>query len=158
MRFRSCVTGCCLATLIYASSACGTDEPSRTADGTFEEGGDVRADRVRVGDCFDDQDDASVETLPVVPCDEPHDNEIYEVFDLTGSSWPGQDEVERMAAEGCLGPFADYVGTSLAESSLEAFPITPSEQSWDEFDDRQVLCIVTDPAGEIEGSVAGSAR
>jgi hypothetical protein len=139
-------------------AACGTDEPSRDASGAVEEAGDVRVDRVRVGDCFDDQDDESVETLPVVPCAEAHDNEIYEVFDLTGESWPGLEEVQQRAAEGCLGPFADYVGVSLAESSLDAFPITPSEASWTDHDDRQVLCVITDPAGPSEGSVAGSDR
>lgn len=147
-----------LVALLFVLAACGSDEPSRNAEGAFETAGDVRADRARVGDCFDDQSDAAVETLPVVPCAEPHDNEIYEVFDLPGDSWPGQEEVERMAAEGCLGPFADYVGTSLAESSLEAFPITPSEQSWAENDDRQVLCVVTDPAAQLEGSVKRSAQ
>ena len=138
--------------------ACGTNEPSRDASGAVEEAGDLRVDRVRAGDCFDAQDDESVETLPVVPCAEAHDNEIYEVFNLPGESWPGLEEVQQAAAEGCLGPFAEYVGVSLAESSLDAFPITPSEESWNEQDDRTVLCVVTDPEGPVQGSLAGAAR
>jgi hypothetical protein len=139
-------------------AACGSTEPSRDASGAFEEAGDVRADHLKVGDCFDDQSDESVRTLPVVPCGHPHDNEIYAVFDLPGDSWPGQDDVARQSAEGCLGPFTDYVGTPLADSTLEAFPITPSEQSWEKFDDRQVLCVADDPGGRLVGSVAGSKK
>jgi hypothetical protein len=147
-----------VALVLVVAAACGADEPTRDASGQVEEAGDVRVDRVRVGDCFDAQDAVEVDELPLVPCNERHDHEIYEAFDLTGESWPGQEEVERLAAEGCLGPFADYVGVSLADSSLDAFPITPSEESWTEDDDRQVLCVVTDPAGPVQGSLAGSAR
>jgi Septum formation len=144
--------------LVLAVAGCGTNEPSRDASGAVEEAGDLRVDKVRAGDCFDDSDEESVETLPVVPCAEAHDNEIYEVFDLSGESWPGLTEVQHAAAEGCLGPFAEYVGVSLAESVLDAYPITPSEESWNEHDDRTVLCGVTGPDGPVEGSLAGSER
>ena len=147
-----------LLVLLVVAAACGTDEPARDASGQVEEAGSVRADRVQVGDCFDAQEDAEVRSLPLVPCSEPHDNEIYEVFDLPGEAWPGPGAVEQDAAEGCLGPFAGFVGVSLAESSLDAFPITPSEESWKDSDDRQVLCVVTDPDGPVEGSLAGSER
>lgn len=160
---RSCVDASALRRLIYASSlvlalaACGPDTPSRDASGAVEEAGDLPADRVRVGDCFD-APEREVERLPVVPCEAPHPNEVIAVFDLSGSSWPGQEEVEQLAARGCLERFEPYVGQAYGESALQAFPITPSQESWEDDDDRAVICAAFDPDGPLTGSVKGSGR
>ena len=56
-------------------------------DLTFN-GGNVDAFQMRVGDCFDDtaelgMDEAGeVSSLPGVPCADPHDNEVFAVFDV----------------------------------------------------------------------------
>jgi hypothetical protein len=49
----------------------------------------------------------------VVPCDEPHDREVFASFSLSGSSgseFPGAATVERRSFDGCDERFADYVG------------------------------------------------
>ena len=146
-----------LALLALGAAACGPDTPSRDASGAVEDAGDLPADLVQVGDCFD-APEREVEALPVVPCDEPHPNEVIAVFDLPESSWPGQEAVEQLAAQGCLERFEGYVGRAYGESALQAFPITPSEESWEDDDDRQVICAAFDPAGPLTGSVKGSGR
>lgn len=114
-----------------------------------------------VGDCFDDTDLAAEEVsdVPVVECSEPHDNEIYHAFDLADGDYPGEEEVETKADDGCLAAFDAFVGTPYLDSQLEYFAIYPTEQSWTEVDDREVLCAVYDMSLEkLTGTVGGSGR
>ena len=69
---------------------------------------------MQVGDCFNDDtpisaepDEVTVEARDVsevagIPCSEPHDNEVYAVFDLDLSAFPGADEIREIALESCL--------------------------------------------------------
>jgi len=72
--------------LLGGLAACGSDEPSRSDEGAIEEEGDLGVQSVEVGDCFDDpegvaEERVEVEALGAVPCDQPHDNEAYHLFD-----------------------------------------------------------------------------
>jgi hypothetical protein len=97
-----------------------------------------------VGDCFDDvSGDGGVATevsdVPVVDCSEPHDNEVYAVFEMDDLIYPGVLGVQDAADEGCLGRFSPYVGIDYYESSLDYIYLAPSAESWEE-GDREVIC------------------
>lgn len=82
------------------------------------------------GDCFDDQSAGGelveeFETVPMVDCDKPHDNEAYAVFDLPDGAYPGDDAITEQGLDGCLPLFEGYVGSSYETSRLDIFPITP---------------------------------
>ena len=78
-------------------------------------------------------DSGDVTTVEAVPCDEPHDNEVYDKFDLEGDDFPGAAEVQQQGQEACLGErFEQYVGVSYQQSIYGAGPITSSEQTWEE--------------------------
>ena len=65
-----------------AVSACTAD---RDETGAIVAEGNVDAFQMRVGDCFDDGstfDDDNVDSVPGVPCTNPHDNEVYAVLQL----------------------------------------------------------------------------
>ncbi len=120
---------------------------------------DGEAFSLDVGDCFDDPDGGgqTVESVAVVDCDQPHDNQVFATFEIVGGSWPGADQVEEDAEDGCLERFEDYVGTPYLESDLLASAFWPSEDSW-EAGDREVICFVYDPAGPVTGSLEGANR
>ncbi len=132
-----------VAGLAFALTACAEDE-------VFS---------LEVGECFDDPDgaDRTVESVPVVDCDQPHDHEVFATFELVGSSWPGADQVEEDASDGCLERFEDYIGTTYPESELLASAFWPSEESW-AADDREVICFVYDPDGPVTGTLEGANR
>lgn len=125
--------------------ACG---PSAT--GPFE---------LQVGDCFDDPDEP-VEQLvevPLIGCEEPHDNQVFALFDLPDGDFPGDAAVADQARDGCLGRFEDHVGTPYGDSELFAAWLPPTEASW-EAGDRQVVCVLFDADGPLVGSQEGIAR
>jgi hypothetical protein len=118
--------------------------------------GDKAASDLAVGDCFDDPDAETFTEVKTVDCTEEHDNEVFHVFDLEDGDYPGDDEVGTLGHEGCKASFEDFIGVPWEESELEILPITPTQDSWDDDDDREVACTVFDPGGPVEGSLEGS--
>jgi len=93
----------------------------------------------------------------LVDCAAPHDAEIYALVDLPESAWPGQEAIDTTAEQACFDPFAAYVGVPYDQSALGIAFLTPDEASWGA-GDRQVGCVVVDPAGPLTGTVQGSGR
>ena len=137
-----------------------TTAAERNAAGEITSAGSVDAFEVRVGDCFDDEAFASTEIseVPGVPCSQEHDNEVYAAFDLSGE-WPGEERIEELAYTGCYERFAGAIGKSYEESEIDYTTIFPSEGSWKQLDDREVLCVAYHMEGEkLTSSVMGSRR
>lgn len=115
-----------------------------------------------VGTCFNDvsafyEGEGEVQNVPIVDCAEPHDNEVYHTFDIEGDEFPGAAKVEAIATEGCHGAFEDYVGREYETSRFALSPMMPLEQSWNQHDDREVLCFLYDgQLGKLEGSARDS--
>jgi hypothetical protein len=130
----------------------------RDATGAIVGAGSVDAFQMRVGDCFNDGstfDDSEVNSVPGVPCSEPHDNEVYAVYDVTAQSFPG-DAIAEMAHEGCVERFEAFVGKDYDSSSLDIATLYPSRESWNGQNDREVVCAVYDiELSKLTGSVKG---
>lgn len=142
------IAGLALVTMAGVA-ACGDDD----GDSVFSIG---------VGQCFDDvQAGGTISDVPVVDCAEPHKNEVFEVADIGASDavYPGEDAVETAASEACLGAFDAYVGTTFAESTLDLNFLSPTESSWNEVGDREVICFlfVLDNS-DLTGSVKGTGQ
>jgi hypothetical protein len=135
----------------------------RDETGAIVDGGDVSAFDIRLGDCFDDagvfsEGDSEVSKVPAVPCAEPHDNEVYAVFDVSLTSFPEGDEMSNLAFDSCLERFQPFVGKDYESSSLDIATLYPSRESWDRQNDREVVCVVFDVnANKLTGSVKGQA-
>jgi hypothetical protein len=129
----------------------------RDSTGAIVGAGNVDAFQMRVGDCFNDGStfgDDSVDSVPGVPCSEPHDNEVYAVFDVTADSFPG-DAMADMAHDGCVQRFEAFVGKDYESSSLDIATLYPSRESWAQ-DDREVICAVYDiELSKLTGSAKG---
>jgi hypothetical protein len=134
-------------------------QADRDESGAIVAEGSVDAFQMRVGDCFDDGSSFASEgvgSVPGVPCSKPHDNEVYAVFNVSLESYPG-DEMAVMAHDGCLERFESFVGRDYESSSLDIATLYPSRESWQQQNDREVVCAVYDvDAEKLAGSVQGS--
>lgn len=137
----------------------GQDETVRDQAGQVVEGGELGALRVRVGDCIDAGVANEVESVDGVPCAQPHEYEVYSAFNLDGSTYPGDEAVSHEAEQGCFARFEPFVGMSYAESVYDFSALMPTQGTWDELDDREVLCLIGNLDGTPKtGSAAGTAR
>ncbi|WP_159502390.1 septum formation family protein [Microbacterium sp. 18062] len=136
----------------------GDAQATRDAQsGEVTGGGQIDVFTLSVGDCLNDQSASEVYEVPVVPCDEPHDYEVYHDFALADGEWD-QDAVYAAADEGCYTAFPDFVGLSYEESTLDFAYYAPTQLSWEDGDDRMVSCYIGDPGTQTTGSLAGVAR
>jgi hypothetical protein len=113
---------------------------------------------ISVGDCLNDSGlDDQVSEVPVVDCDQPHDSEAYASVTLPDGDFPGNESVQAQAVTQCTSEFAPFIGIDYDQSDLDFAYYYPTSDSWDQ-GDREVLCLVMDPAGQTTGSLAGAAR
>lgn len=145
------------------AAGCGTtvadDESTRDETGEVVEGGDVGALRLQVGDCLAEEALGDVESVPVVPCEEPHDSELYHTFDLAEAEYPGEDSIIESAQQGCLATFEAFVGAPYETSIYDIAYLYPVEESWNAINDRTVLCGVYLVDGSLAvGSAEGSGK
>ena len=142
--------------LVVGLGACSDDEPERDESGSVTEGGDESVFELAVGDCLTDSATTGViEDVPVVPCDEPHASEVFHTFDVADGDFPGDFTAD--IESGCLPAFEEFVGVAYDQSALEITWLEPTAESWEQ-GDREVACIVNDPAGNVTGSLEGAAR
>jgi hypothetical protein len=113
---------------------------------------------LRVGDCVDlpvastpseaDEQDLPADTevllATLIPCDEPHDAEVYARISLDENpeaTFPGDEAVLAGADGVCLEAFEAYVGAPYVDTELEIVHLRPNEAAWVR-GDRVVVCAV----------------
>jgi len=153
--------------VITLASACSDestqDNSTRDESGDITEGGDVGVFALEVGDCFDQPPSGDITEVAAIPCDEPHDLEVFAKFDMEGGDdapYPG-DAAVRTASEECIGTlFEDYVGLDYQSSRFDVFPITPTQDTWEsDLNDREIICTANTVDGTpITGSIQGTAE
>ena len=145
-----------LAVLVPVLAACGLggSEPE-SASSVFD---------LEVGHCFDDDTGTGeVADVDIVDCDEPHRFEVYARGEMDDDgAYPGTDAVEAAQARICLGEaFEEFTGAEPAESTLHLRPLGPTTTSWEDLDDREILCAAFQPGDDgepemVTGSLEGS--
>ncbi|WP_460352403.1 septum formation family protein [Actinoallomurus acanthiterrae] len=90
------------------------------------------------GDCFDQPPGATMYSVTVISCFEPHQFEVFSTFSLPDGAWPGLGKVKRKSDEGCR-------RTGLPKQDAGRHPVSltyinPTEESW-KIRDRLVLCL-----------------
>ncbi len=119
--------------------------------------GEPSANALEEGDCIDAEIGGDVGEDDKVDCEESHSAEVYSTFDLEGDDFPGVEEVQAQADERCLEDFEGYVGLPYEDSTIDFTTLNPSEDSWNDNDDRTVLCLAVSLDGsDTEGSVEGA--
>ena len=132
------------------------DDPTTGDDDVFS---------IKVEECFNDDtpEGETVSEVQKVDCAEPHIWEAYKsiIIEDGDGSYPGEDVVIEKAQTDCKAAFEEYVGISYDDSTLYLSYYYPTEETWTEINDREILCIVTttdDFATKAPGSVKGSAK
>ena len=147
------------ATAVVALTACSDDEPQR------DQGGNVTAPAeeadvfsIEVGDCTGQVEDSTeVTTIDIVPCTDPHDQEAYASVTVADGEFPGEEALETQAQTDCTTEFETFVGMAYDGSALEFTWLQPTEESWAQ-NDREILCLIVDPAGPATGTLEGAKR
>ncbi len=122
------------------------------------EGSETDVYDLAVGDCMNDVTAETVSSVPIVPCSESHDYEVYYELELPGAEFPGEDAVTAAAEQGCAAQFEAFAGIPYDSSALNYSYLTPTEQSWTEMDDHVVSCLILDMDGQVSGTLQGAAR
>ena len=145
--------------LALAGCSSQPEAPKATDSTTGEEIEQTQTDvfTLAVGDCMNDVSGTEVSEVPIVDCAAEHDYEVFHDFTLSGDEYPGDDAIQTQAVEGCSAAFADFVGIPEGQSQYASVPFTPTEESWNQADDRLVSCLIGDPAGKSVGSLKGVA-
>ena len=127
--------------------------------------GDDDVFSIKVEECFNDEtpEGETVSEVQKVDCSEPHIWEAYKsiIIEDGDGSYPGTDAVIEKAQNDCKTAFADYVGIGYDDSTLYLSYYYPTEETWTEINDREILCIITttdDFVTKTTGSVKGSAK
>ena len=113
-----------------------------------------------VGACTttDVMESSDVSTLPLMDCGHEHDAQVVGLFDLEGDDFPGSSTVRSDARTGCEDAFEGFVGVAIGDSDLDLWQITPTEGTWNNAGDREVICIAYLESGTTTGSWEGAAR
>ena len=146
-----------LAGVLLLAGCGGDPDPAPTGDASSTATSADPFD-LGVGDCVDTTTGSGeVTEVPVVPCTGAHLGEAFAAVQMTGDGdFPGQTAVDE-AALGCQEPFEEFVGMGLAGSQLKVTYFHPTAESW-ATGDREILCIVSDPAGPVVGTLRDASR
>ncbi len=133
------------AFLALALGACGlgkNPDAPRDENGKVTEQADIGAYKVRNGDCLLNPGMSGFTTVTVTPCSAEHDLEAFAQTPVTGDTYPGDDAVQKQYTDFCSAEFKKLMNTDVKTSVYSTTGLYPNQKSWDENEDRQILCLI----------------
>jgi hypothetical protein len=133
---------------VFGGVAAFGDDTERNEQNEIIESGGLGAFVIEVRDCLNLPSELSeVQSVEGVPCNQPHNAQAFALFDLIGfgDQFPGSAAFEEQAFDGCYDRFAGFVGLPYEESELYIQTLEPTEGSWTELDDREIVCLLVLP-------------
>jgi hypothetical protein len=145
------LTGC---GAIFDEFTSGGDAPRDEPGGEITASAEADAFEILKGDCIDlealdgygesaEGDEFEVESVPVVPCAEPHTGEVYAELVMEGNEFPGDKAMGKKFDEWCYAEFEKFVGLSYDESVYGYTGFYPTKDTWEQLDDRTLQCVVS---------------
>jgi hypothetical protein len=116
--------------------------------------------RLEVGTCLNDVEQPigqDMTNVPLVPCDEPHESEVFAEVALEADEFPGIDAITEEASTRCLEEFSRFIGLDYQDSQLSFHYYYPTETSWS-LGDRSIFCVGFEPGTMTIGTLAGAQR
>ena len=163
MKLRTIAATAAILLTAGALSACSLlPQPpaNRDESGSIASSGAVDAFSLQVGDCLiTSTSGSSVSELPAMPCTDPHDSEVFYIFDMPEGTF-SQSAIDAAAKEKCAEEFVNYVGPNyetITSQGLDWFPLTPTSATWSQKHDREVDCIAytVSEKNELTSSIKG---
>lgn len=132
-----------------------TTKPSETSSAPEDKGTETSIWDIKPGDCFSYESTGSAidKVTLFKSCDSKHQYEAFHAANMTGDkTYPGDYSVQDFAEKECGKKFDSWVNDS---GDFSYNYIGPSQESWEQNDDREVLC-VAEPrfSSETTGSAA----
>jgi multisubunit Na+/H+ antiporter MnhC subunit len=113
---------------------------------------------VKVGDCFSFDRSVSIDRIAVIPCQLPHDIEVFAVLSdpsPPGAPFPGLGALRAALLTRCTALYPAYVGVPYdRRAPADIRPFVPEESYW-VLNIRLVFCGLGNPSG---GQLVGSLR
>jgi hypothetical protein len=136
------------------------DAPRDEETGEVTEESNIDIFSLKVGDCMPASDTTGeMQDADVVPCTEPHADEIFYEFELPEGDLPSDADIQAAVETECVPAFTEFVGLDYQESTLDFWWISPTADGWEQADDRLVQCAIYDPADDaLTASLEGAAR
>jgi hypothetical protein len=140
------------AALAFAAALSGCQSASTAAD-------------LSVGDCFTrtpttDSNGDNVNANTIVECAQPHDAEVFLVFDVPAgpNGYPGDEAIGALQQTRCEAAFAGYVGKEYGLSSYTINYVRPDIDTWGS-GDHKIACLIEDAsAGKLTGSAKNTKK
>ena len=132
----------------------------RNDAGEIAKPGDLTANNLRVGDCYDlkEPEADEIEDVTAKPCTEPHQYELYFTGAVPDGDYPAESVFEAYVVANCDPAFTGYVGRAYQDSLLDIYWLYPTDGSWRQ-GDRTVQCAVYDPKiPRLTASLKGADR
>jgi hypothetical protein len=144
------------------------DAPRDEPGGEVTASAEADAFAILKGDCIDlealqgygeaaEGEEYEVESVPVVPCAEPHTGEVYAELVMKTDKFPGEKGMSKKFDDWCYAEFGKFVGISYDESKYGYTGFYPTKDSWEQLDDRTLQCIVSSEE-PFTGSLKGVAE
>ena len=132
----------------------GGEPPRDEPGGEITASAEADAFDILKGDCidlgalagYDDHaagEEYEVESVPVVPCAEPHTGEVYAELVMEGDKFPGEKDMAKTFDDWCYAEFEKFVGISYDESVYGYTGFYPTKDTWEMLDDRTLQCVVS---------------
>lgn len=137
------------------------DDTTRNDQNEIVEAGGLGAFSIEVGDCLNLPTELSeVQSVEGVPCSEAHSAQAFAIFDLTGfgDGFPGSAAFQDQAGEGCYQRFEGFVGIPYENSELYFTTLEPTQESWAQLDDREIVCLLVPESGTFSYDARNSKR
>ncbi len=126
-------------------SGCGGEE-LRDDAGVIVAEGPWSVFDLRPGDCIGDVSGLSgdVDEAPLVPCAEPHTQEVFAVFRHPDDTYPGAGAVATFADRSCLMALEAELSLTIDDGIAFSYLI-PTSEGWDKNGDRSIVCVLVLP-------------
>jgi hypothetical protein len=122
---------------------------------------------LRVGDCFDDTPEATVESVQHHPCTEAHTAEAFHVGDFPGGDdapLPTSAQLSTYADDTCFTELVEYMGGMTAAQSypgidkIQVGLFYPSDEDWKNGERRIVCYLYTVDGSQLTQSLKAAAQ
>lgn len=137
----------------------GGNDANRDDQGNVQEQDNIDIFSLKLGDCkMADDTTGEIQDADVVPCDQPHDEEVFFEYTMDDGEFDSA-AITTAGNDVCYGEeFTNFIGIPYDDSTLKVWYLTPTQQTWEQANDRLIQCIVTDPAGQTTDSLKGSKK
>jgi hypothetical protein len=144
------LAGFVVAGVIGAFASSGN---SGTPIASTSDSADVKVQQLAPGQCLNGLEESStIRNLPVVPCTQPHEGEVFAVFELPDGDYPGDQDVAKKAEDGCVDRLETHAPKAADDPNLEIYFLHPTRSSW-RLGDQGVTCVAMSGTGKVTGSI-----